>query len=103
MFCHHTSNVFQQVTVTETDQFSFIVKFEEIKEIHNRRFQLKERAIEIFLLNGKTYLIAFNSQIVSVYTRYTFRNFFLLYYNLNCLSIALPGQEKFFTRYFIHD
>lgn len=35
--------------------------FEEIKEVHNRRFQLQERGLEIFLLNGKTYLLAFET------------------------------------------
>ncbi|XP_039285549.1 lysosomal-trafficking regulator [Nilaparvata lugens] len=36
-------------------------QFEEIKEIHTRRFQLKEQALEIFLLNGRTFLLAFQS------------------------------------------
>lgn len=38
--------------------------FEDVKEIHNRRYQLQERAIEIFLVNGKTYLIAFQTSKV---------------------------------------
>lgn len=36
-------------------------QLDEIKEVHTRRFQLKERALEIFLLNGRTYLLAFES------------------------------------------
>uniref|UniRef100_A0A1B6DVR8 Lysosomal-trafficking regulator n=1 Tax=Clastoptera arizonana TaxID=38151 RepID=A0A1B6DVR8_9HEMI len=35
--------------------------FEDIKEVHNRRIELQERALEIFLLNGKTFLMAFQS------------------------------------------
>lgn len=35
--------------------------FEDIKEIHNRRFELQEKAIEIFLINGKTYFLAFET------------------------------------------
>ncbi|XP_034250095.1 lysosomal-trafficking regulator isoform X2 [Thrips palmi] len=36
-------------------------QFEDVKEIINRRFQLQERALEIFLLNGRTYLVAFQT------------------------------------------
>ncbi|KAK9508246.1 hypothetical protein O3M35_007946 [Rhynocoris fuscipes] len=35
--------------------------FDQIKELHRRRFELQERALEIFLLNGKTFLVAFES------------------------------------------
>lgn len=35
--------------------------FEDVREIHPRRFQLKERAIELFLRTGRTYLIAFQT------------------------------------------
>ncbi|XP_076389629.1 lysosomal-trafficking regulator mauve isoform X1 [Megachile rotundata] len=34
---------------------------EDIRELHRRRYQLQERAIEIFLITGRTYLLAFNS------------------------------------------
>uniref|UniRef100_A0A2S2Q1U2 Lysosomal-trafficking regulator n=1 Tax=Sipha flava TaxID=143950 RepID=A0A2S2Q1U2_9HEMI len=44
------------------NDYSHVLKFDEIKEIHNRRYSLKEKAVEIFLTNGKTYLIAFHSQ-----------------------------------------
>lgn len=36
-------------------------KHEDIRELHLRRYQLQERAIEIFLITGRTYLLAFNS------------------------------------------
>ncbi|XP_033229888.1 lysosomal-trafficking regulator isoform X2 [Belonocnema kinseyi] len=36
-------------------------RLEDIREIHRRRYQLQERAIEIFLVSGRTYLLAFNS------------------------------------------
>lgn len=42
-------------------------QLEDVKEIHNRRFQLKELALEIFLLNGKTYLLAFESSTVGMF------------------------------------
>lgn len=42
-------------------------QLEDVKEIHNRRFQLKELALEIFLLNGKTYLLAFESSTVCMF------------------------------------
>ncbi|VVC33396.1 Hypothetical protein CINCED_3A019913 [Cinara cedri] len=44
------------------NDYSHVLKFEEIQEIHNRRYSLKEKAVEIFLTNGKTFLIAFHSQ-----------------------------------------
>ncbi|XP_050540589.1 lysosomal-trafficking regulator isoform X2 [Daktulosphaira vitifoliae] len=47
---------------TIQDEYSHVLKFDEVKEIHNRRYSLKEKAIEIFLVNGKTFLIAFHSQ-----------------------------------------
>ncbi|KZC14096.1 Lysosomal-trafficking regulator, partial [Dufourea novaeangliae] len=36
-------------------------RLEDIRELHRRRYQLEERAIEIFLITGRTYLLAFNS------------------------------------------
>ena len=33
----------------------------EIVEIHRRRYMLKNNALEIFLINGKTMLLAFDS------------------------------------------
>ncbi|XP_054259566.1 lysosomal-trafficking regulator isoform X2 [Macrosteles quadrilineatus] len=49
------------VTNGSLDACSQAWQFEDVKEIHNRRYQLQERALEIFLLNGKTYLLAFES------------------------------------------
>lgn len=36
-------------------------RLENILELHRRRYQLQERAIEIFLITGRTYFLAFNS------------------------------------------
>ncbi|CAB0033952.1 unnamed protein product [Trichogramma brassicae] len=36
-------------------------RLEDIRELHRRRYQLQERAIEIFLITGRTYLLAFDS------------------------------------------
>lgn len=36
-------------------------RLDSILEFHRRRYQLQERAIEIFLVTGRTYLLAFNS------------------------------------------
>lgn len=37
------------------------VDFTTIKEIHNRRYNLQEKAVELFLINGKNYLFAFEN------------------------------------------
>lgn len=55
-----SSNLFE-ITPTGLDLSCMKWQFENIREIHNRRFQLQERALEIFLTNGKTYLVAFPS------------------------------------------
>lgn len=36
-------------------------RHEEVAEVHKRWWQLRDIAIEIFLTNGKTYLLAFRS------------------------------------------
>ena len=41
-------------------------RLEDIRELHRRRYQLQERAIEIFLITGRTYLLAFNSSKVYI-------------------------------------
>jgi len=38
-----------------------IYPYDEIREIHKRRYLLKNNAIEIFLITGKTSLLAFDS------------------------------------------
>ena len=45
--------------------------YEEIREIHIRRHLLKNNALEIFLLNGKTYLLAYEkmSERDSIYDK----------------------------------
>lgn len=50
---------FEIAPTSNIDLTSTAWQFENIREIHNRRFQLQERALEIFLTNGKTYLVAF--------------------------------------------
>ena len=40
--------------------------FEDILEIHRRWFELSDRGLEIFLINGKTCLLAFDSSQVMV-------------------------------------
>lgn len=54
------------------NDYSHVLKFDEVKEIHNRRYSLKEKAVEIFLTNGKTFLIAFHSQKVPIIFFYVF-------------------------------
>ncbi|KAF4527890.1 hypothetical protein B566_EDAN012302 [Ephemera danica] len=46
-------------TLEQQHHGSVAWQFEEIREIHPRRFQLQERAVEVFLTNGKTYFLAF--------------------------------------------
>ncbi|KAK3927653.1 Lysosomal-trafficking regulator [Frankliniella fusca] len=50
-----------EVEAGRLDMSSTAWPFENVKEIINRRYQLQERALEIFLLNGRTYLVAFQS------------------------------------------
>lgn len=50
-----------------TSQITTVVKerialYAEIKEVEKRRYQLKNNAVEIFLTNGSSYLIAFGSE-----------------------------------------
>ena len=40
--------------------------FEDILEIHRRWFELSDRGLEIFLINGKTCLLAFDSSQVMI-------------------------------------
>ena len=42
--------------------------FEDVVEIHRRWFELSDRGLEIFLTNGKTCLLAFDSsQVTAAY------------------------------------
>ncbi|KAJ7987343.1 hypothetical protein DPEC_G00325500 [Dallia pectoralis] len=45
----------------ETESASFSWTYEEIKEVHKRWWQLRDNAVEIFLTNGRTLLLAFDT------------------------------------------
>ncbi|KAG5831271.1 hypothetical protein ANANG_G00302020, partial [Anguilla anguilla] len=45
----------------EMEPASFSWTYEEIKEVHKRWWQLKDRGVEIFLTNGRTFLLAFDN------------------------------------------
>uniref|UniRef100_A0A674BWS4 Lysosomal trafficking regulator n=1 Tax=Salmo trutta TaxID=8032 RepID=A0A674BWS4_SALTR len=45
----------------ETEAASFSWTYEEIKEVHKRWWQLRDNAVEIFLTNGRTLLLAFHT------------------------------------------
>ncbi|XP_043535949.1 lysosomal-trafficking regulator isoform X1 [Chiloscyllium plagiosum] len=45
----------------ETEPASFSWTYEEIKEVHKRWWQLRDNALEIFLINGRTLLLAFDN------------------------------------------
>ncbi|XP_055491132.1 lysosomal-trafficking regulator isoform X3 [Leucoraja erinacea] len=48
-------------SAVEMEPASFSWTYEEIKEIHKRWWQLRDNALEIFLTNGKTLLLAFDN------------------------------------------
>ncbi|XP_048341727.1 LOW QUALITY PROTEIN: lysosomal-trafficking regulator [Sphaerodactylus townsendi] len=48
----------------ETEPASFSWTYEEIKEVHKRWWQLRDNAVEIFLTNGRTLLLAFDNSKV---------------------------------------
>ncbi|XP_060099186.1 lysosomal-trafficking regulator [Heteronotia binoei] len=48
----------------ETEPASFSWTYEEIKEVHKRWWQLRDNALEIFLTNGRTLLLAFDNSKV---------------------------------------
>ncbi|XP_074663000.1 lysosomal-trafficking regulator-like [Tubulanus polymorphus] len=52
---------YTQVLLGNKDLLSMTWPYDEIKEIHKRRYQLRDIALEIFLTNGKTCLLAFDS------------------------------------------
>lgn len=55
----------------ETEPASFSWIFEEIKEVHKRWWQLRDNAVEIFLTNGRTLLLAFDNTKVGMLDDYT--------------------------------
>lgn len=50
----------------ETEPASFCWTYEEIKEVHKRWWQLRDNALEIFLTNGRTLLLAFDNTKVEL-------------------------------------
>lgn len=52
---------FRQTPHGETEPASFSWTYEEIKEVHKRWWQLRDNAVEIFLTNGRTLLLAFDT------------------------------------------
>lgn len=54
-------------------------RLEDIRELHRRRYQLQERAIEIFLITGRTYLLAFNSSKVHIF--YLKNKYYIILHN----------------------
>lgn len=53
--------MFGQSLHGETEAPSFSWTYEEIKEVHKRWWQLRDNAVEIFLTNGRTLLLAFDN------------------------------------------
>ena len=49
----------------ERDIMTISWMYEDIKEIHMRWYQLRDNALEIFLTNGQTLLLAFENGKVS--------------------------------------
>lgn len=54
-------DVFGQSLHGETEAPSFSWTYEEIKEVHKRWWQLRDNAVEIYLTNGRTLLLAFDN------------------------------------------
>ncbi|KAM9477784.1 lysosomal-trafficking regulator isoform 2-T2 [Clarias gariepinus] len=50
-----------QISQGEMETASFCWTYEEIKEVHKRWWQLRDNAVEIFLTNGRTLLLAFDN------------------------------------------
>ena len=75
--------------------------YEEIREIHNRRYLLKNNALEFFLINGKSFFFAFDEidsrdRIFSILTspssRFSYVN---LTPNLNLPNLNLPNLVNY--------
>ncbi|TTI76904.1 Lysosomal-trafficking regulator [Bagarius yarrelli] len=52
---------YKQTLQGETEPASFCWTYEDIKEVHKRWWQLRDNAVEIFLSNGRTLLLAFDN------------------------------------------
>ncbi|XP_059253258.1 lysosomal-trafficking regulator [Mustela nigripes] len=74
----------------ELEPASFSWTYEEIKEVHKRWWQLRDNAVEIFLTNGRTLLLAFDNTKVrdDVYHSILTNNLpnLLEYGNINALT-----------------
>ncbi len=57
---------YTQVLLGNKDLLSMTLPQEEIKELHKRWYQLCDNALEIFLTNGKTCLLAFPTTKVRI-------------------------------------
>ena len=62
---------------SQNELLSLTLPFEEIKEIHKRWYELQDQAVEVFLTNGNTCLMALESTKVSPF-------------KLNCYSSVVP-------------
>lgn len=54
----------QKCLFSESSVFTEVWLFEEIKEIHQCRYQLQNKAFEMFLANGSSYLISFENKAI---------------------------------------
>lgn len=67
----------------ETEPASFSWTYEEIKEVHKRWWQLRDNAVEIFLTNGRTLLLAFdNTKVLWHQCRVIHQSILLYLYNM---------------------
>ncbi|XP_027006009.2 lysosomal-trafficking regulator isoform X2 [Tachysurus fulvidraco] len=74
---------YSQIPLGEMESASFCWTYEEIKEVHKRWWQLRDNAVEIFLSNGRTLLLAFDNTKVRDY----------LYHSI--LSSELPNLLEY--------
>ena len=74
--------------VLPTDEETTMLSWEhtQIVEIHRRRYMLKDNALEIFLMNGRTLLLAFTSTAVSMFL------FSRVHIHQDSLSTSLPSN-----------
>ena len=59
--------IYLKVLLGNKDQLSMTWPFEDVLEIHKRWYELTDTALEIFLTNGKTCLLALRGTKVSVH------------------------------------
>ena len=58
---------YTQVLLGNKDTLFMTLPHEEIREIHKRWYQLRDDALEIFMLNGKTALFSFADTRVNMF------------------------------------